>query len=309
MFIRTTSLVPLLLTGGITAVVAIAMAEQGRPPPGVHPSPPSVVKPSKDLKVLPSPEQGTEQGSPITVTDGRLSVQVQNRPLDPILEEISRAGKVAILRPPSMGGQLVSVQFRDLPLDEGLRQLLRDQDAFFFYEAQGKAPASLRAVWVYPKGQGRRLQPVPPEAWASTTELEGDLADPDPRARAQAVGALVERKGDRARDAVLQALQDPDDQVRTRALYEALGADVQLPLDALIDLALRDPSPDVRFLALEALANGPEARTIAEAALSDPSPHLRSKASEILRGLEAATRPQQPGPPAQSPGLKPKKRR
>jgi hypothetical protein len=275
------------------------MAEQGLPPSTVSPSPPAD---------LPSPEKRSDEGGTVSVKDGRLSVRVQNRPLGPILEEISRKGKVAIIRPHTVGRQLVSIQFRDFPLDEGLRQILKVHDAFFFYGVERKASASLRAVWVYPRGRGRGLQPVPPEDWASTTELERDLTDPDPGVRARAVGALVERKGDQARDAVLQALKDEDDQVRTRALYETLDAEVKLPLDILIDLALRDASPDVRFLALEALADGPEARTIAVAALDDPSPHIRSKAQEIVRRLDAATRPRQPGQPAQGHSPKPKRR-
>jgi HEAT repeat protein len=219
------------------------------------------------------------------------------------LEEISREGKVAISGDTGPGRRLVSIQFQDLPLDEGLRQILRDHDAFFFYGVEGKAPASLRAVWVYPKGQGRGLEPVPPEAWASTRELEAELADPNPKARARAIEALVERKGDGARDAVLEALKDHDEEVRAQALYQTVSGDVELPTDALTDLALGDPSPAVRFLALEALTDRPEARTIAETALNDPSPQIRHKAQEILRELDAATRPRKPSQPAQDRSL------
>jgi HEAT repeat protein len=131
-------------------------------------------------------------------------------------------------------------------------------------------------------------------------ELDGRLADPDPGVRARAVEALVERKGDQARDAVLDAVKDPDDDVRTRALYQALGAGVKLPDDVLTDLARSDPSPSVRFLALEALAaDGPGTRAIVEAALDDPSPHIQRKAQELLRRLDAAPRSRRPSRPAQ----------
>jgi hypothetical protein len=280
---------------------AIALAEQGS---NVNPTPSSrqEASPSNAPK---SPGKRTEPASTVTVREGRLSVRVENRSLGWLLEEISREGKVAIIEGGGLGHARVSVQFQDLRLDEGLRQILKDQDAFFFYGAEGKAPASLRVVWVYPKGQGGGLQPVPPEAWASTRELEGDLADPDPRVRARAIETLVERKGDRARNAVLDALKDQDDQVRTRAVYQALTEDVELPTDTLIALALGDPSPEVRFLALEGVADRPEARTIAETALTDPSPQIRNKAQEILRGLDAATRPRPPSQPAQDHSLQP----
>lgn len=284
---RGTRLAVLSCAAGMTGLVAAALAGQG---PGNPPS---------------SSAKRTEPAATVTVKEGRLSIRVENRSLDWILEQVSREGKVAISGDTHLGRRLVSIQFQDIPLDEGLRQILREHDAFFFYGVEGKAPASLRAVWIYPKGRGRGLEPVPPEAWASTRELEANLADPDPGVRTRAIEALVERKGDGARDAVLEALKDQDVQVRTQALYQTASEDVELPTDALTDLALGDPSPDVRFLALEALADRPEARTIAETALNDPSPHVRRKAKEILRGLDAPTPPRPPSQPAQGRSLQP----
>lgn len=222
----------------------------------------------------------------ITVEDGRLSVEIMDRPLEQVLDAISKKAEVAIIVDDAVEGALVADAFLDLPLDQGLRRLLRDQDAFFYYAAG----AGLQAVWIYPEEEGQGLQPVPPDAWASTEELELELRDRDPKRRAQAVETLVERQGDRALDSVLEALRDRDDQVRAQALYGALNADVELPVPVLSDLALDDPSESVRFLALEALANDPMIEVIAVQALDDPSPHLRTKAEEILGRLERAER-------------------
>ncbi len=231
----------------------------------------------------------------ITVEDGRLGVEVVDRPLEQVLEAISDEAEVAIIVDEAVEGPLVSDAFSDLPLDQGIRRLLQEQDAFFYYAADG----GLRAVWVYPADEGQGLQPVPPDVWASTEELELDLRDRDPKRRAQAVETLVERRGDRALDSVLEALGDRNDRVRAQALYGALNADVALPVSVLSDLALDDPSESVRFLALEALAEDPMIEVIAVQALDDPSQNLRNKAEEILERLDRAGEAPAPEPSVQ----------
>lgn len=277
----------------VTAVlVPSAMAQEQRPP--VAPSPPK----DASTPAKPTPATATEPTPSITVKDGRMTVYVENRPLEWVLEEISRKASLAIVRGGSVGSERVSARFRDLPLDEGLRQILSEHDAFFFYGVWKKSTAALRVVWVYPKGRGQGLAPVPPEEWASTEELQREVrTNPDPAARAQAVEALVERKRDGARDVVLGALQDSDDEVRTRALYGALSAGVTLPADSLAAMALNDQSSKVRFLALEVLAVDPgtvDLRAIAEQARNDPNPLLRKKAEEILGRFNRVNRPVPP---------------
>jgi len=283
-------------------LLPVAGAEAQSRPSDVRPAPPGNA-PSADKPALAKPSPALAKPSEarpiLTVQEGRLTVQVQNRPLDWVLDEISRQGRVAIAKPAGGSSERVSVHLRDVALDEGLRQILKDYDAFFFYSADKKGPASLRAVWVYPKGQARGFAPVPPEAWASTRELRNEAeTNPDPAARARAIEALVERRGDQAADVVMGALQDGDDDVRTRTLYGALGAGVAIPPDLLAHLALADSSPNVRFLALQALATDPKAKAsvdvagVATQALNDPSPHVQIKAREILaRREQAAQRP------------------
>jgi hypothetical protein len=292
--LRLIRIVVALWAGARADLVAVAIAEHGS---GDDPASSSGSEPSPS-KAPPSPEKRTEPASAVTFKEGSLSIRVEYRSLDWVLEEVSREAKVAIIRDGGAARRRVQIRFQDLPLDEGLRRILKDQDYFFFYGAEGNAPASLTAVWVYPKGEGRGLRPVPPETWASTRDLEGDLADADPAVRARAVEALVERKREGAREALLEALKDQDEQVRTRALYKAADEDLELPTATLIELALGDSSPDVRFLALEALADRPEVRTIAEAALNDQSPHVRQRAREILQSLDEATRPRRLDQPA-----------
>ncbi len=72
---------------------------------------------------------------------------------------------------------------------------------------------------------------------------------------------------------------------------------MQVPAETLRDLALNDPSVDVRILAMDSLAamNDPILRDIAEQALNDSNHFIHDKAEEILQGLkgESQQAPQQ----------------
>lgn len=234
-----------------------------------------------------APAGAREAGTAIVVFENeRLSVHAENVLLRMLLDEISQRCRVAVNAERGAGRERVSVHFDALPLHEGLRQVLKDHDAFFFYGAEREKPASLRTVWVYPRSRTRGIVPTPPEAWASTAELEGTLTDPDPETRARAFEALIERKRGQAVALVLQALEDTNRRVGVRVLYKGLQAHVKLPAETLARLAVDDSSPQIRFLALEALGRHPAVvEPIATRALNDPVPYVRKKAQEILRDV------------------------
>ncbi len=249
--------------------------------------------------VIPESGSSPESKAQLIFNDGLVTVRAKDCSLSWLLNELSRKSGVAVLIAEGVGEERLSIDFNKLPAEEALRQILHEYDAFFFYSGEELKPAALRVVWVYPKGQGQGLHPVPPEEWPSTKEIEERLGDPDPEGRARAIEALIDRKGEQAVKAVLKALEDPEARVRTRALYHAFSAGLEIPQDVLIGRALSDSSAIVRFLALEALATGPDAQWIAQRALSDPSPDVQQRAQEILRGLEEASRPRKSAPPAQ----------
>src|SRR6266571_7622569 len=139
-----------LVAAAMAVLVPTVMAQEQQI---VTPSPP------KDTSTPgePTPAKATEPTPGITVKDGRVTAYVENRPLEWVLEEISRKARLAMVRAGDVGGERVSVRFQDLPVDEGLRQILGEHDAFFFYGAWKKGTAALRVVWVYPKGRGQGL--------------------------------------------------------------------------------------------------------------------------------------------------------
>lgn len=229
---------------------------------------------------------------------GLLRASIRNCQLLQVLEELAAKTRVAIFAAPGVGAEPVSLELANASLEEGLRRLLEEQgyDVFFYYRSAQKPPALLRAVWIYPPGKGEGLRPVPPEAWASNADLEASLADPDPAVREKAYEALIERPGARHRDLVLDALRgtrETDDEVRERILYATFTKSMPIPASLLIQLATADRSAQIRLMALDALAQDPAVRPVAEAALNDPSVAIRERARGILDELEHASRQSQ----------------
>ncbi len=281
-----------------TAFLYSAFTEQEQPqsqPPGKS----SVETPQSTSSSVETPqsasstEELTEPVANISLTKGRLSMSVERVPVQWIVEQIASKSMVPMIWDSRAEDRLVTVDFRGLRLDQGLLEILRDYDTFFFYGAGNEHgdPASVTVVWIYPKGKGLGLKPVPPEDWASTKESQATLFDADPEVRSRSIQTLVERMGQRAEQAVLDTLSDEDADVRTAALYAAVSSGVELPAYALTDLALKDPSSSVRFLALQGLeaAEYSEIQWIAEEARNDPNPHVQLKARKILERLDRAS--------------------
>jgi hypothetical protein len=239
------------------------------------------------------PTSATAQMS-VDVQRGRVTASIQNSPLHEVLEELSGRTGVALVPGAGVEADQVSAELKDVPLDEGLRQLLKDYDAFFYYGAAGQnTRTSLRAVWVYPRGAAATVRPVPPATWASTKDLETGLADRDPAIREQAYDALMSRPDRESRNRVLLALRgatETDYELRQRLLSSALSKGVEVPFDLLADLVRGDGSEEIRVIALDALAGEPAARNVAVTALSDPSEAVRDRAGEFLAEIEGVLR-------------------
>ena len=226
----------------------------------------------------------------IAVDDGRLTARVRNQALGMVLAAVAERTTIALVAAPEIEQDPVSADVKTVPLDRGLRELLKDYDTFFFYGSGTSAPAELRAVWIYPKGAASLLQPVAPEAWASSRELKGLLDQSDPIIREQIYEALMSRPDPESQDLVVQALRgatesDPD--LRQRLLSSAISKGVLFPPDLLPYLAAADAAEAIRLMALDALGPAADVKQVAEAALSDPSEAVRDRAAQILAQIRA----------------------
>src|SRR5260370_11952098 len=202
--------------------------------------------------------RGACRKSEVSLENDRLSVQAEDCPFDWLLEEISKKAHVGIITSAGLRSQPVSIQFENISLEEGLRRVLKDHDSFFFFGGDKRSPSRLKAVWVYSNGEGTGVVPVPQEFWASTRELEGKLNDPEPKVRASAIEAIIDRKRDKSRAEGFNALKDATSEVPTRAFPAPLHSAPDLPTQSLVDLLVHDKSPKVRFLSLDAVADSTE---------------------------------------------------
>jgi proline iminopeptidase len=245
------------------------------------------------------PAQGAAQVkpavSPVTLdADGKLTVIAARANLRAVLNEISTRTRVPIVVADSLDSEPVSIELREVRLDDAMKRLLSPYDAFYLFSGADKARAAITSIWVYPRGQGHELEPVPPSTWASTKELEAQLESPDPSVRAETYEALIERLGDRGLATISRAFIDPDEGVRLGALQAALGADLEIPAWELQGLVLSDPSQAVRLTAIMAIEDRPEAGAIAASVKDHPDEVIRNHANFILDML-ASQRPPKDG--------------
>jgi hypothetical protein len=223
--------------------------------------------------------------------DRTLSITATRLTLHSVLSDISVQAKLPIVLSESLGNERVSVRLEAVPLEEGLKQLLAAYDAFYLFgpseSEKAKPSTSIKGVWVYPKGVGLELEPVPPTLWASTQELEARLEDPDPGVRSDAYEALIERLGARGVPIVRRGLADGNGGVRLGTLTAALDAGVDIPSADLHALVLSDSVQWIRLLALEAVETKPEAISIAASVKDDQDEAIRNAAQLLLERLES----------------------
>jgi len=219
----------------------------------------------------------------VVVRDGTMSLEARACTLPQLLSLISARTGIRITVSEAIPPVRLSLRTPTQSIEATIRELSRDTDVFVLYAAEPDTGHRLAAVWVYPRGSTRDIEPVPAELWASTRELEHQLTESNPELRARAIEALIARAGDLALPHVFEAFADGSAHTRQRALDAALAANLDVPLHHLEALALTDLSPEVRLRALQALEERSDSARIIEAATYDPDLNVRSEARSILR--------------------------
>lgn len=214
----------------------------------------------------PGPTDPATHSNRVRFTSGYLTIQVEDVPLDELLDDIARQSGLVVKRYVALD-QRVSDRFEQLPLDRALRRILRNRSFVLEYAAQ--RPTTL---WIVPEGGER-----------ATSE----------RTTEQPVSGDIDRPGSTARDgAEGRGMPDSDRFPDREEAALALGESTTDDAVTQLSLALIDDDPDVRSAAVSSLTEigSGEAVQALAAALSDPDPRIREEAVDGLGeiGGEAA---------------------
>ncbi len=203
-------------------------------------------------------DETTESSSIIRVKDDLLTVKVKDIPLNKVLREVAEELSIRIfsLIP---GEEPVVADFSRLPVEEGLRRLLRDFNYAFTYGPEGtnNGEAQISKVFILArKDAPTGLPETSTPGFAGETSLEilrNALKDEDPFIREDAVDALGVLKDEGNIELLKGVLLTDEDEYVRKSATDALGMiRSEKAIDSLKE-ALKDKSIDVRVRAVEEL--------------------------------------------------------
>jgi len=220
---------------------------------------------------------------------GRLTVSVSEAPLDRVLGEIVAVTHATIQG--SVGARAVSIDFKDMPLNEGLGRIFGAESFMLTYAPDG----TLRKITMLAHGEAAPPPLAPPAAPSVARSPHPPLVDEEQQAAVlqrtvQLDGALARAIGGKEAPIgrVLHAIvQEGDPDARAVAREAALAAFTRDPEIEAAYLSTLTPVDDA-VLANILRSAGPEGAAEAwMAALAEraPSPALRAKASAVRDAL------------------------
>jgi len=248
----------------------------------------------------------------VEIAAGRMTAELAEAPLATVLEIIAKkTGALIFLH--GSAEETVTVEFRQQPLEEGMRRILRGKNAAYFYAAKSSAPGkaallALSEVRIFGLSGSVSEQATIFAATQSGMEIRGPrgmvesahkATDP---LTAELARRLLEAKDSQARKEAAAALARVSDPAALGALGQALTEDAEASVraaaadalgktwdeDAVAPLAqavLGDSSASVREAAARALgATWSEyaVSSLTMALANDPAAMVREQAARAL---------------------------
>ncbi len=238
----------------------------------------------------------------VRFANGYLSLRVEDVRLGELLDVIARLTGLTVVRYVALE-QRVTLQFQRLPVEQGLRRILRHRSFVLEYaqpapkEKSSAVVARPKVLWVLPQAdekyadQPRLVEPTgggpSKEGLAKeTAKLQIALGSEDAEHRQQAALELGESGRVEAVTPLSQALTDRSKHVRKAAVASLAEIGGTQAAQAL-HVALADQDPRVREAAVNALGaiGGDVAVGLLNQALADDVRFVREAAAEVLEEL------------------------
>jgi hypothetical protein len=239
----------------------------------------------------------------LSVKDNTLSAKIENAPLGEILRELAHQAQLEVYLGGSIAEEQISTQFDNLPLEDGIKRLLKGKNYTLTYARTAAAPR-VAEIRVISNGSGPisklsgevvsappagETEPQSPEEKSLEKLTQEVLQAPAPAARIAALEALGERgQEEKIVSTVTSALRDQDPGVRGTAL-ELAQRGMPVPLGALHEMARQDPSRELRAQVWDELLDLSETTSAAveylNQALQDQDPGIKAWASRMLQRM------------------------
>jgi HEAT repeats len=305
-------------------------------PPGA-PAPANEGTANASASKLSAPLSATSATAPqaqkpiqVELNGTRLSVVADKQPLSQVLREVARVTGITV-RGAETVPQPISVHFTNLPLEEGLRNMLAGVDYALMGTATTAADFSDVRVVVFKGGELHetglaRATPRTPviSADARRAELLNALRSGDAATQARAFQALLKIDPEGAMDALSSAVADGTGQAQLQALQlldqagqadpdsvmSVLGQAMNATDDSVKDYAIQalarregqvsidllrqamsDPDPSVRLLVVESIAQRDDGRPLLQQALSDSDETVKNSAAALLKSTSGEQNP------------------
>ncbi len=250
-----------------------------------------------EVKITEAKTRPTQGARVIHFANDHLTVKVQDVSLHELLQEIARQTGLAIVLSGSLEDR-ITIQFHELPFDEGLRRILQHQSFALEYSQQTRDERQLTAphpkkLWVFSKGdedypvQTTRVDGSSgQEATLDSPRLQAAPTSEDSGERKEAVEAPTDPAtiwGEEPARAVANALEDDNFWVRDAAV-EALGKLSGDEAARALATAVQNEETWIREAAVKALGKlgGDEAVYALAPALKDEDSWIRWEAVKAL---------------------------
>jgi len=196
-------------------------------------------------KIAATQNRHSQKARIIQFSNDRLTLNIEDISLTELLEEIARQSGLSVMSYKSLE-EKVTIQIHQIPLDAGLRRILRQHNFVVGYSQQlggnKSAVRRPRKLWIFPGGKKQNSINTMPLDYVGQ-----DLSDND-------LGSLAEIRTDNSVESLILALsKEKSEEVRQEIILDLGWLGDKRAIEPLAQILRKDQNPEVRESAIIAL--------------------------------------------------------